>query len=182
MRWFWIDRFVEFESGRCAVAIKNVNMVEEEIDLYTPGFPTLPSSVIIEGLAQAGGLVVGAHGDFKERVVLAKISNAVFHKPTLPGDALTLTARVQNLNASGAMVKGTCHKDDKLHAEVDLVFAHLDERFEGVEQFDPLELLVWLRMLAVFDVGRNPDGSPLEVPQHMREAEEAAKAADGHEQ
>ncbi len=182
MRWFWIDRFVEFESGRHAVAIKNVNMVEDEIDLYTPGFPTLPSSIIIEGLAQAGGLVVGAHSDFKERVVLAKISNAVFHQPTLPGDTLILTAHVQNLNASGAMVIGTSHKGNELLAEVDLVFAHLDERFEGVEQFDPLELLVWLRMLAVFDVGRNPDGSPLEVPLHMREAEEAAIVADGLQQ
>ena len=58
MRWLWIDRFVEFERGRKAVAIKNVSIVEEEIDDYAPGFPIMPPALIIEGMAQLGGILV----------------------------------------------------------------------------------------------------------------------------
>ena len=55
MRWFWIDRFTEFESGQRAVAIKNVALSEEQLDDHLPGFPVMPNSLIIEGMAQTGG-------------------------------------------------------------------------------------------------------------------------------
>ena len=76
MRWFWVDRFEEFESGRRAVAIKNIALVEEQMDGYGPWLPLMPTSLIIEGLAQTGGLLVGEHNAFKERVVLAKLGKA----------------------------------------------------------------------------------------------------------
>ena len=41
MRWFWIDRFLEFERGRRAVAIKAVSLAEEQLDDYSPGFPVM---------------------------------------------------------------------------------------------------------------------------------------------
>ena len=74
MRWFWIDRFVEFESGHRAVAVKNVTLAEEHVLDYLLGYPILPPSLIVEGLAQTGGLLVSQHGDFLERVVLAKVN------------------------------------------------------------------------------------------------------------
>jgi len=42
MRWFWIDKFVEFESGKRAVAIKNLSMAEEHLHDHFPGFPVMP--------------------------------------------------------------------------------------------------------------------------------------------
>ena len=59
MRWIWIDRFVEFESGKRAVAIKNVTLAEDHLHDHFPGWPTMPNSLITEGLAQTGGLLVG---------------------------------------------------------------------------------------------------------------------------
>ena len=59
MRWFWIDRFVEFVSGARAAAEKAVTLAEEQLDDYIPGFPVMPASLIIEGFAQTGGLLVG---------------------------------------------------------------------------------------------------------------------------
>ena len=55
MRWLWIDRFTEFVSGSHARGFKNVTLAEEVIDDYSPSFPLLPATLIIESLAQLGG-------------------------------------------------------------------------------------------------------------------------------
>ncbi|MCO6457121.1 MAG: beta-hydroxyacyl-ACP dehydratase [Pirellulaceae bacterium] len=174
MRWFWIDRFLEFESGRRAVAVKAVSLAEEQIDAYMPGYPVMPGSLIVEGLAQTGGLLVGEHNGFRERVVLAKLGKAVFHRHAVPGDVLRYTAEVEDIRPDGAIVKGTSHLGELLQAEIELVFAHLDDRFTGVEQFYPADFLAMLRCFGLYDVGRGADGGPLRVPAHLREAELAA--------
>lgn len=59
MRWIWIDKFVEFQSRLSAVAIKNISLAEDYLhDLY-PAFPIMPASLIIEGMAQTAGILVG---------------------------------------------------------------------------------------------------------------------------
>lgn len=179
MRWFWIDRFVEFESGHRAVTTKNISLVEEQMDGYGPWLPIMPSSLIIEGLAQTGGLLVGEHNAFRERVVLAKVGKAVFHCPAMAGDTLTYTTVIENMQADGAMCKGTSHIGDRLHAEIDLVFAHLDGRFQGVDQFEPADFLRLLRLLRLYDVGRTKDGSPLKIPDHLLQAEQEDCLASG---
>ena len=89
MRWFWIDRFVEFERGKRAVAIKNVSIAEEHLHSQANSWPSMPHSLIIEGMAQTGGILVGEYGHFEERVVLAKVGKAEFAFPVFPGDTLT---------------------------------------------------------------------------------------------
>jgi 3-hydroxyacyl-[acyl-carrier-protein] dehydratase len=178
MRWMWIDRFVEFQAGRRAVAIKNVSIVEEQMDDYLPGFPVMPASVILEGLAQTSGLLVAEHGGFLERVVLAKVGKAVFHLFARPGDQLRYTAHVEVFQPDGAICKCTSHLNGQLQAEVDLVFAHLDDRFEGVELFKPDELLQMLRIFRMYEVGCKEDGSPLVIPEHMLAAERAVLAGN----
>jgi 3-hydroxyacyl-[acyl-carrier-protein] dehydratase len=172
MRWMWIDRFVEFISGQRAVAIKNVTLAEEPLDGYLPGFPLLPASLIVEGLAQTGGLLVGEANQFQERVVLAKIGKATFYRPALPGDTLRYTAVVQDIQPDGAIVYGTSHLGDELQAEVELFFAHLDDRFPQGELFDPAAFLAMLRMFGLYDIGRKPDGSPLDIPARYHQAEQ----------
>jgi len=177
MRWFWIDRFVEFESGRRAVAIKNISLAEEQMDSYMPGLPVMPCSLIIEGLAQTAGLLVGEHNQFQERVVLAKIGKATFHEPAVAGDTLTYSASAEDIQPDGAICIGTSHVGDRLQAEVELVFAHLDDRFHGVDLFEPADFLRMLRLLRLYDVGHAPDGSPLQIPKHLAEAERQDIAA-----
>ena len=55
MRWIWIDKFLEFRSGQFARAIKNLTLAEEHLHDHFPGYPVMPASLIIEGLAQTGG-------------------------------------------------------------------------------------------------------------------------------
>lgn len=173
MRWFWIDKFVEFQSGRRAVAIKNVSLAEEQLDEYLPGFPMMPSSLMVEGLAQTGGLLVAEHGQFLTRVVLAKIGRAVFYRPAVPGDTLRYTAVAEDIKPTGAICKGTCHVGEELIAEVDLVFAQLDDRFQGVELFSPADMSRMLRYFRLYEIGVQPDGTPLRMPEHLLQAEAA---------
>lgn len=164
MRWFWIDRFVEFESGRRATAIKNVTLAEEHLHDHFPGAPLMPGSLVIEGLAQTGGLLVGEHGGFTERIVLAKIAKARLHFAPAPGDTLTYRVQVQDITQDGAVVAATSHVGERLQAEAEIFFAKLAAAVAGDSLFEPAQLLAMLQALGVFAVGRTPDGQPLSVP------------------
>jgi 3-hydroxyacyl-[acyl-carrier-protein] dehydratase len=164
MRWFWIDRYLEFESGRYAVAVKNVSLAEDYLHDHFPGAPIMPNSLIVEGIAQAGGLLVAECNDFARRVVLAKVSRATFHFPAMPGDTLRYRTQIEEIKHDGAMVSATAHVGERLQAEVDMFFAHLSEGQGEGELFHPAVLLAWLRTLRVFEVGHAADGSPLKVP------------------
>lgn len=174
MRWFWIDRFTEFVAGESAVAVKSISLSEEVVDEYSPCRTFLPASVIIEGIAQTGGLLLGQMSDFRDRIVLAKINRSEFIFEAEPGTRLTYRVRISNNDGMGALVEATAHADDRLQAKIDLMFARLDdERFEGVELFEPAEFCRMLRLLKLFEVGVYPDGSKVQVPEHMLEAEKA---------
>ncbi|QDV24157.1 3-hydroxyacyl-ACP dehydratase FabZ family protein [Aureliella helgolandensis] len=171
MRWFWIDRFEKFVSGEEAVTLKNVTLAEEPLDDYLPGFPHYPHSLIIEGMAQTGGLLLSQMEDFQQRVVLAKVSKAEFHLPAQPGDQLRLTARLASTHSDGAIVEGTVDIGDVRQADLEMTFAILDESFGDAPFFVPAELCRILRAMKLFDVGVNPDGSPIQIPQHMLDEE-----------
>ena len=172
MRWFWIDRFTELVSGKFAVTLKNVSLAEEQILDYAPGQPYYPASLIVEGVAQSGGLLIGQLSEFKNRVVLAKVSKASFYQQARPGDTLTYRIELLNLQGQGASVQATAHIGQGLAAEIELMFAWLDDRFDGVELFEPARLCQMLRNMRFFEVGKNEDGSPISVPQYMLEAEQ----------
>jgi len=177
MRWFWIDRFTEFERGRRAVAIKSVALSEEALDGYNPGFPVMPGSLMIEGMAQTAGLLVGELEGFQQRVVLAKIGKAVFHRPVVPGDTLRYEATIGDVKSDGALASVTGHVGDVLVAEVELMFAFLDERFPSGPLFEPVDFVAMLRAFHMYDVGRTSDGQPLELPPFYAAAEREAQAA-----
>src|SRR3954468_20061269 len=104
MRWIWIDKFTEFTSRTSATAIKNVTLAEEHLhDLY-PAYPIVPNSLIIEGMAQTAGILVGEARGFKEKVILAKIGRATFHRLVRPGDTLIYEAKIDQLSEQGASI------------------------------------------------------------------------------
>ncbi|MHB1034502.1 MAG: 3-hydroxyacyl-ACP dehydratase FabZ family protein [Pirellulales bacterium] len=164
MRWYWIDKFIEFESGRRAKAVKNVSLAEDYLHDHFPGWPVMPNALVIEGLAQTGGLLVGEHNGFKEKVILAKIPRAAFHFTAAPGDTLVYTTVIETVKRDGAMVTATSHVGDRLQAEMEIVFAHLDASYQDKALFDPQDFLLMMRMLGLYDVGRAADGSRLREP------------------
>jgi 3-hydroxyacyl-[acyl-carrier-protein] dehydratase len=133
MRWIWIDKFIEFEPGKRAVSIKNVTLAEEHLHDHFPGYPTMPASLMIEAMAQTGGILVGHIRNFKEKVILAKVSKAVFHDIARPGDQLKLEAIVENIIDEAATISGTIRCEDKVIAEISLMFSHIDRNMAGLE-------------------------------------------------
>src|SRR5262245_29379223 len=109
MRWTWIDRFVAFESGKSATAVKCLSHAEDHFADHFPGYPVMPAPLILEGLAQTGGILVGEARQYRENVVLAKMSGAKFHREAVPGEQLTYTATMIDLGDTGARVAGTVH-------------------------------------------------------------------------
>jgi 3-hydroxyacyl-[acyl-carrier-protein] dehydratase len=179
-RWMWLDRFVEFVVPRRAVAVKNVSLAEEPIDLYMPGFPVMPCSLIIEGLGLTGGILVGASQSFQKQIVLAKLGKAVFHRPAVPGDRMTYSVEIESLQPGDAKVRGTSYIDGQLHAEVEMIFACLDDRMFDVELIGPADVLTCIRTFGLYDVACCEDGSLLSIPERMLSAERAA--ADSFDQ
>src|SRR3981189_936480 len=124
MRWIWIDKFLEFRSGQFARAIKNLTLAEEHLHDHFPGYPVMPATLILEGLAQTGGILVGDVNDFKEKVVLAKVPKEVFHRERLAGEQLIYEAEILHLRPEGAAVGARVLVDGKVTAEVEIFFAH----------------------------------------------------------
>jgi 3-hydroxyacyl-[acyl-carrier-protein] dehydratase len=169
MRWYWIDRFLEFESGRRAKAIKNISLAEDHLHDHFPNYPMIPNSLVIEGIAQTGGLLVCEYNQFSEKVVLAKIPKVEFFCDAVPGDTLTYTATIEYIQEEGAMVSATSHKGEILHAKAEIVFAHLNDPQLGA-LFEPETFLHMMRLLGAFDVGRAADGGPLRPPARLLKA------------
>lgn len=164
MRWIWIDKFIEFDSGKRAKAIKNVSLAEDHLHDHFPAYPIMPNSLITEGLAQTGGLLVGEVNGFNEKVILAKIPKATFYFPAVPGDQLVYTAVLDHIDDAGGRVTATSHVHDKLQAEMEIVFVHLRDGTRARNLFEPKNFVFTMKLLGVFDVGRSSDGSPLKEP------------------
>lgn len=146
MRWIWIDRIVELERGRKLVAIKNISNAEDVLhdhfaaaDAQSAPRPVMPHTLIIEGMAQTAGILVGHQGDFKEKVILAKIGRATFDlsAPPLPGYTLRHTAHLEHYDANGASTRGVTERIDpatgrvKPLAQIELMFSHIDQNRAG---------------------------------------------------
>ena len=106
MRWLWIDRFLAFQRGQSARAIKNLSLAEDLFEHHFPGFPVMPAALILEGLVQSGGILVGEANDFKEKVVLAKITSARFAREAVAGEALLYDTELLTLRPEGASIVG----------------------------------------------------------------------------
>ena len=146
MRWIWIDKFTEFTPKTSASAMKNVSLAEEHLhDLY-PAFPIVPHSLIVEGMAQTAGILVGEARNFAEKVILAKVGKATFYRLVRPGDTILFHAKIEQLNEHGASITGrvelsppeaaaadSANAGDTLVAEIELMFSHVDQNMAGIE-------------------------------------------------
>lgn len=132
MRWIWIDKFIRFESGRRAVAVKNVSLAEEHLHDHFPGYPIVPASLMIEGMAQTAGILVGEARQFQEKVILAKVKQARFEREVRPGDQLTYDAQIEHVDEAAAHTVGVVCCNGEVIGQVDIVFSHIDQNLSGL--------------------------------------------------
>jgi 3-hydroxyacyl-[acyl-carrier-protein] dehydratase len=143
----WIDNIIDYVDGQSMTAIKNVSLAEEYLhdhfpaDGVLPATPVMPASLVIEGMAQTAGILVGAQSAFREKVVLAKVVKALLHEDVTHGETLRYTADIARLSPTGAATRGIV---DRLayagpHAgkwmnigHIDLMFSHIDNNMSGL--------------------------------------------------
>jgi 3-hydroxyacyl-[acyl-carrier-protein] dehydratase len=153
MRWIWIDKFLEFRSGKFARSVKNLTLAEEHLHDHFPGYPVMPASLIIEGLAQTGGILVGDAGGFAEKVVLAKIPRAEFFGVACAGDQIIYEVTLTDLRAEGAVVEAKAFLNGELLADAEIVFAHLDNS-RANQIFGPKNFVFTQQLLSVLDLAK----------------------------
>jgi 3-hydroxyacyl-[acyl-carrier-protein] dehydratase len=133
MRWIWIDTFVDFVSGKRASAVKNVTLAEDYLHDHFPGHPILPPTLMIEGMAQTAGILVGEARGFVENVILAKIRTAEFEDYAVPGDQLRYDAVLETVDDRAAVTSGTVYKNNKPIGRVDLIFSHVNQADKAMD-------------------------------------------------
>ena len=145
MRWIWIARILELERGQRCVALKNVSAAEDVLHDHfpatasRPALPVMPNTLIIEGMAQTAGILVGHAGDFAEKVILAKIGKASFTAAARPGYTVPYTATMDHFDRSGAATSGIAElidphdRAEQPLAEINLMFSHVDQNISGLE-------------------------------------------------
>jgi 3-hydroxyacyl-[acyl-carrier-protein] dehydratase len=119
-----IDRIVRFVPGEEIVALKNVTMNEPFFQGHFPAKPVMPGVLIIEALAQAGGILAAEiRGPEKQGEIIYFMGmDAVrFRKPVVPGDQLMLEARVLKMRSRVAKMAGRALVDGQLVAEAELM-------------------------------------------------------------
>ena len=104
--------------------MKCLSLAEDHFADHFPGFPVMPAPLILEGLAQTGGVLVGEVNRFAKNVVLAKMS-AQFHRDATAGEQLTYNVRMVDIGDTGARVAGQVHSGDTLVAEAEIMFGHV---------------------------------------------------------
>ena len=92
MRWILIDEFRYIRKGDKAQAVKCVTRSEEPLLGFPPHFPVYPSGLMIEMMAQVGGVLIGANDDFRKEVLLAKVTSVEFYRPVKPPAELVISA------------------------------------------------------------------------------------------
>jgi 3-hydroxyacyl-[acyl-carrier-protein] dehydratase len=113
-----VDRVIEFEKEKKIVAIKNVTFNEPFFQGHFPGRPIMPGVLIIEAMAQAGGVL--AFKTFPEKtgsVLFIGIDNARFRRPVVPGDQLKLVVEVVRHKRDIWVFEGKATVEDDVAAE-----------------------------------------------------------------
>jgi len=123
-----VDRIIDLEEGKRVVGLKNVTINEPFFVGHFPGHPIMPAVLIIEAMAQTGGvLLLSTVADPAGKLVyFMGIDNAKFRRPVRPGDQLRFELTLQKLKNRICKMRGEAYVDGQLVAEADLMSAVVD--------------------------------------------------------
>jgi len=123
-----VDRVIEHEPGKRAVAIKNVTFNEPQFQGHFPGRPLMPGVLIVEAMAQVGGLIVTQMPDLpKGLFVFAGIDGVRFRRPVVPGDQLVISCELLSLKRQRfGKVRAEAKVDGELVCAGELMFSLVD--------------------------------------------------------
>ncbi|MBF2096913.1 MAG: 3-hydroxyacyl-ACP dehydratase FabZ [Gloeomargaritaceae cyanobacterium C42_A2020_066] len=123
-----VDRIIEYVPGQRAVGLKNVTFNEPHFQGHFPGRPIMPGVLIVEALAQVGGVVIMQMPEAQGRLsVFAGIDKTRFRRLVVPGDQLRLEAELIRIKLGRfGLVRGQAFVGSELAAEGELMFSLVD--------------------------------------------------------
>jgi len=136
-----VDKIIDIDGDDSAIGIKNVTANEPHFTGHFPDNPIMPGVLIIEGMAQTAGILVGAARNFQEKVILAKIGKASFSRLVRPGEQVVYAAKIVNVSEQGASIEGIITSRTTVNGQaqelptgtVDMMFSHIDNNMSGMK-------------------------------------------------
>ena len=125
-----MDRIIEMEGSKRIVGLKNVTINEPFFQGHFPGHPIMPGVLIIEAMAQVGGMLLMEHDrpDRDEKVVyFMSLDNVKFRRPVVPGDQLRFELEMLQFRGKTCRMKGIAYVDGKVAAEAEMMAGVVDK-------------------------------------------------------
>ncbi len=124
-----VDKIIHLELDKKVIGVKSVTANEPFFPGHFPGQPIMPGVLIIEAMAQTGGIMLlNSLGDFQNKLVyFMQINNAKFRKPVVPGDTLYLEVEMANRKSKIFNMKGKAYVNDVLVAEAEFMAGAVDK-------------------------------------------------------
>ncbi|MEX2115454.1 MAG: bifunctional UDP-3-O-[3-hydroxymyristoyl] N-acetylglucosamine deacetylase/3-hydroxyacyl-ACP dehydratase [Bacteroidota bacterium] len=125
-----VDKIIDFELDKRVVGVKNVTLNEHFFQGHFPGAPVMPGVLIIEALAQAGGVLLlnGIENPDQKLVFFMAMNNVKFRRPVIPGDQLILDVEMVNRRSKVISVKGKAYVDGVVVAEGEFMAMIMDRQ------------------------------------------------------
>lgn len=121
-----VDRILDIVPGKRITALKNVTINEPYFQGHFPGIPIMPGVLIVEAMAQAGGVLIAESADLKSMgalIYFMSIDKVRFRKPVEPGDQLILDLEILKMRSKVAKMAGTAKVGDNLVAQGEFMAA-----------------------------------------------------------
>lgn len=123
-----VDRIIEQEPGKCIVGIKNVTYNEPFFQGHFPDHPVMPGVLILEAMAQTGGILLMDQVDDPtgKVVYFMSIDKAKFRKPVIPGDQLRMELQMLRFGGKRCHMRGEASVDGTRVAEAEMMASIVD--------------------------------------------------------